>query len=87
MSHVLTNQSTETALAKIVTDITCNLDLQQVAVLVLMDLSAAFEAVDPNILLNRLRNWASLMLLLFLSPRLMIICKYGCMLLKSPSNQ
>ena len=50
------NHSTETALLKILNDIRCNADTRKVTVLVLLDLSAAFDTVDHHILLNRLRT-------------------------------
>ncbi|XP_074533220.1 uncharacterized protein LOC141796151 [Halichoeres trimaculatus] len=55
-----TNHSTETALLKIVNDFRCNLDLHKLTVLVLLDLSAAFDTVDHTILLNRLRHHVGL---------------------------
>ena len=54
------NHSTETALLKIVNDTRCNLDSQKLTVLVLLDLSAAFDTVDHHILLNRLRTLVGL---------------------------
>lgn len=48
------NHSTETALTRVHHDITSALDRQSPAVLVLLDLSAAFDVIDHNILLRRL---------------------------------
>ena len=46
--------STETALVKVLNDLRCNLDSTNISVLVLLDLSAAFDAIDHGILLKRL---------------------------------
>lgn len=54
------NHSTETALLKILNDIRCNLDKHKLTVLVLLDLTAAFDTVDHHILLNRLRHLVGL---------------------------
>ncbi len=51
---------TETALIKIINDIRFNSDSGKISVLVLLDLSAAFDTVDHNILLERLENWVGL---------------------------
>ena len=48
--------STETALLKVKNDILMNMDKQHVTLLVLLDLSAAFDTVDHKVLLNRLRH-------------------------------
>ena len=46
--------STETALLKVQNDILCNMDRQKVTLLVLLDLSAAFDTIDHQVLLDRL---------------------------------
>ena len=46
--------STETALLKVHSDILCNMNYRRVTLLVLLDLSAAFDTVDHEVLLRRL---------------------------------
>ena len=46
--------STETALLRVKNDILLNMNQQRVTLLVLLDLSAAFDTVDHTVLLNRL---------------------------------
>ena len=48
--------SNETALLKVQRDILSNMDKQEVTLLVLLDLSAAFDTVDHNILINILES-------------------------------
>ncbi len=52
--------TTQTALIKIINDIRFNSDDGKISVLVLLDLSAAFDTADHNILLERLENWVRL---------------------------
>ena len=48
--------STESALLKVKNDILLNMDAQKVTLLALLDLSAAFDTVRHDILLDRLRS-------------------------------
>ncbi len=54
------NHSTETALLKLSNDILMAADSGECTVLVLLDLSAAFDSVDHDIWINRLHNLAGL---------------------------
>ncbi|CAB4034340.1 Hypothetical predicted protein [Paramuricea clavata] len=48
--------STETALLKVLNDILLSMNSQRVTLLVLLDLSSAFDTIDHGILLERLRS-------------------------------
>ena len=48
--------STETALIKIRNDILMNMNNQEVTLLVLLDLRAAFDTIDHTLLLRRLQS-------------------------------
>ena len=50
------NHSTETVLLQVFNDILRSMDQQKVTILVLLDLSAAFDTVDHNALLHRLHT-------------------------------
>ena len=49
-------QSTETALVKVFNDIILDVDRNRTVILLLLDLSAAFDTVDHTILIERLAN-------------------------------
>jgi len=51
------HHSTETAVLRVLSDILTAMDNQQVILLALLDLSAAFNCVDRDILLWRLQFW------------------------------
>ena len=50
------NHSTETALLRIVNDLLTIMDNKKICILTLLDLSAAFDAIDHQILLTRLQH-------------------------------
>ena len=55
-----TGHSTETAMVRVQSDILQALDRKQSVILVLLDLSAAFDTVDHAVLVNRLSSWAGI---------------------------
>ena len=69
------NYSTETALLKVTNDILLNMNNQRVTLLILLDLSAAFDTVDHDTMLRRLEY--SLVYREKLSPGLHPICLEG----------
>lgn len=50
------NHSTETALLKVYSDILLSMDRQEVTLLIMLDLSAAFDTIDHAVLLQTLQN-------------------------------
>ena len=55
-----TCHSTETALTKVISDLRLNLGANKVSILVLLDLSAAFDTIDHDILIHRLEKLVGL---------------------------
>ena len=55
-SAYLLNHSTETALLRVRNDLLCILDERKAAILVLLDLSAAFDTIAHTLMLTRLRD-------------------------------
>ena len=67
------NHSTETALIRVYNDIATAIDQQNSVILLLLDLSAAFDTVDHNILLSRLSNCFGITGTVYRWSRLMIL--------------
>uniref|UniRef100_A0A8C6P1U2 Reverse transcriptase domain-containing protein n=1 Tax=Nothobranchius furzeri TaxID=105023 RepID=A0A8C6P1U2_NOTFU len=59
-SGVRRAHSTETALLRVSNDLLTHSDAGDCSVLVLLDLTAAFDSVDHHLLLERLRDWVGL---------------------------
>ena len=56
MYHILEHFSCETALVKLMDDILLNMEEQKITAVVALDLSAAFDTVDHDVLLDVLNN-------------------------------
>ena len=54
------HHSTETVLLKVKNNNLMNMDTGHVTLLVLLDLSAAFDTMDHDILIHRLQSWLGL---------------------------
>lgn len=79
------SHSNETTLVKVLTDIFLTLDKGENSVLMILDLSATFDMVDHNILLQRLESWVGLKGNVFkcfksyLADRSVSVCVKDCM--------
>ena len=51
-----TGHSTDTALTRVQSDLLCTIDKHGVSILVMLDLSAAFDTVDHDVLLDRMHT-------------------------------
>jgi hypothetical protein len=54
------HHSTEKALVEVVNDLRANTDAKQLSVHVLLGLSVAFDTVDHDVVLDRLKRWLGL---------------------------
>ncbi len=77
------HHSTEIALAKITNDLLLASDQGSISLLVLLDLSAAFDTIDHDILIDRLQNYTGIQgqalrcFKFYLSDRYHFIFKYS----------
>ena len=55
-SAYIPNKSTETAITRVTTNILCDLNNTDGTILVLLDLSSAFDTIDHSLLISRLAN-------------------------------
>lgn len=60
---ILESHCTETALLKANNDLLMNADAGLCSLMVLLDLSAAFDTIDHRVLLNRLQHWVGIFFL------------------------
>jgi len=58
------DHSTETALIRVTNDFLLSSDRGCISLSVLLDLSAAFDTIDHNILLNRIENYVGIRVIL-----------------------
>ena len=65
-SHFRASYSTKIALTKILNDLRLSSDINKASILVLLDLTVAFNTVDHCILIDRLKYFPTVILLLYI---------------------